>query len=56
MVDIHKVIGKLPFKPKKGYTLPKHRYPGSYNPLYLQLDNPLPGEEPYNAVDTLDAP
>ena len=37
------MIGKIPFKPKRGY-----------NPLHLQLDskdNPVPGNEPYNAVD-----
>ena len=56
MVDIHKVIGKLPFKPKKGFVLPKHRLTGPFNPLHLQLDskdNPLPGNEPYNAVDNI---
>ena len=53
-MDIHKVIGKIPFKPKKGFVLPNHRCIGPYNPLHLQLDpqdNPLPGNEPYNAVD-----
>ena len=44
MVDIHKVIGKISFKPKKGFVLPKHRCTGPFNPLHLQL-------EPYNAVD-----
>ena len=46
MVDIHKVIGKIPFKPKKGFVLPGHRFTWPYNPLHLQLDpqdNPLPG-------------
>ena len=55
-VDIHKVIGKIPFKPKRGFVLPKHRYIGPYNPLHLQLDSkhrPLPGEEQYNAVDAI---
>ena len=50
------MIGKIPFKPKKGYVLPKHRFTGTYNPLHLQLDpqdNPLPGNEPYNAVDAI---
>ena len=45
MVDIHMVIGKIPFKPKKGFVLPRHRFTGPYNPLHLQLDtkdNPLP--------------
>ena len=48
------MIGKIPFKPKKGFVLPRHRFAGPYNPLHLQLDskdNPLPGNEPYNAVD-----
>ena len=52
-VDIHKTIGNIPFKPKKCFVLPKHRYTGHYNPLHLQLDSedrPLPGQEPYNAV------
>ena len=56
MVDIHKVIGKIPFKSKKGFLLPKNRYTAPYNPLHLQLapqDNPLPGNEPYNAVDAI---
>ena len=41
---------------KKGFVLPMHRFTGPYNPLYLQLDskdNPLPGNEPYNAVDAI---
>ena len=56
MAGIHKVIGKIPFKPKNGFVLPKHRYAGTYNPLHLQLDpqdNPLLGNEPYNAVDAI---
>ena len=56
MVDIHKIIGKIPFKPKKCFVLPKHRFTGPYNPLHLQLDsqdNPLPGNEPYNVVDAI---
>ena len=55
-VDIHKVIGKIPFKPTRGFVLPKHRYTGPYNPLQLQLDStdqPLPGQELYNAVDAI---
>ena len=47
-------MGKIPFKPKKGFVLPNHRYTGHFNPLHLQLDskdNSLPGNEPYNAVD-----
>ena len=56
MVDIHKVIGKLPFKLKKGFVLPKHRFTGPVNPLHVQLyskDNPLPGNKPNNAVDNV---
>ena len=48
------MIGKIPFKPKRGFVLPRHRFTGPYNPLHLQLDskdNPLSGNEPYNAVD-----
>ena len=50
------MIGKLPFKPKKGFVLPRHRFTGSSNPLHLQLnskDIPLPGNEPYNDVDNI---
>ena len=54
MVDIHRIIGKIPFKPKKGVVLPKHLYTGRFNPLQLDsLDNPLPGNVPYNAVDSI---
>ena len=56
ITDIHKVIVKLPFKPIKGFVLQKHRFTGTFNPLHLQLDsknNPLPGNEPYNAVDSI---
>ena len=55
-MDIHKVIGKIPFKPEKGFVLPKPRFTGPYNPLHLQLDskdNPLLENEPYNAVDAI---
>ena len=54
-IDIHSLIGKLP-KPKKGWTLPNHKYTGPWNPLHEQLDehdNPLPGQEPYNQVDAI---
>ena len=54
-MDIHRVIGKLP-RPKKGFVLPFHKYTGPYNPLHEQLDEndlPLPGQEPYNAVDAI---
>ena len=51
------MIGKLaPIIPKKGLVLPKHKYTGPYNPLNKQLDEndqPIPGEEPYNAVDAI---
>ena len=53
--DIHKLIGRLP-TPKRGWTLPAHRFCGPYNPLESQLDddgNPLPGQEPYNEVDAI---
>ena len=53
-MDIHKVIGKIPFKPKEGYVMPRHHFTGPYNPLHLQRDSkddPLPGNELYNAVD-----
>ena len=54
-LDIHSLIGKLP-RPKGGFTLPNHKYTGSYNPLENQLDEndkPLPGQEPYNQVDEI---
>ena len=35
-VDVHAMIGKSP-APKKGWTLPGHRYTGPYNPLDKQL-------------------
>ena len=38
-MDIHKVIGKIPFKPKTGFVLPTHRFTGTFNPLHLQLDS-----------------
>ena len=44
------------FKPKKGFVLPKHSFTGPCNQLHLQLDsqdNPLPGNEPYNAFDAI---
>ena len=54
-MDIHKVIGKLPL-PKRGFVLPYHKYTGPYNPLHEKLDEndqPIPGQEPYNAVDAI---
>ena len=35
-LDIHKLIGKLP-KPKKGWTLPGHKYTGPYDNLDSQV-------------------
>ena len=35
-IDVHKLIGKL-LRPKKGFTLPGHKYTGTYNPLEKQL-------------------
>ena len=55
-MDIHKIIGKIPFKPKRGFVLPSHKYTGPFNPLHEQLDRndlPLPGQEPYNNVDAI---
>ena len=55
-MDIHKVIRKIPFIPKNGFVLPKHRFTGPYNPLHQQLDlkdNLLPGNESYNDVDAI---
>ena len=55
-MDIHKLIGKIPVIPRKGFVLPYHKYTGPYNPLNKQLDGndqPLSGQEPYNAVDTI---
>ena len=54
-IDIHELIGKLP-RPKKGFTLPGHKYTGPYNPLQDQLDQndiPIAGQEPFNAVDAI---
>ena len=54
-MEIHKVIGKLP-RPQKGFVLLYHKYTGPYNPLSKQLDKydrPIPGQEPYNAVDEI---
>ena len=36
-IDIHKVIGKLPIIPKRGFTLQNMNYCDPYNPLYKQL-------------------
>ena len=35
-VNVHKVIGKMPFKPKRGFVLPKHHYNGPYKRLENQ--------------------
>ena len=37
VIDIHKMIGKLPIIPKKGFVLPNMHYCGAYNPLDKQL-------------------
>ena len=55
-IDIHKLIGKIQMIRKKGLLLYKHKYTGPYNPLDYQLDEndqPLLGQEPYNAVDAI---
>ena len=36
-IDIHKVIGKFPIIPKKGFVLPNMNYCEAYNPLNEQL-------------------
>ena len=54
-MDIHRAIGKLP-RPHRGFVLPYHKYTGPYNPLNEQLDEhdqPVAGQEPYNAVDAI---
>ena len=54
-MDLHKLIGSLP-RPEKGWVLPNHKYTGPYNPLDQQLDQqdvPLPGQEPFNAIDAV---
>ena len=53
-MDIHKVIEKIPFKPKRGFVLPGHKFTGPYIPLDQQLDSknrPKAGNEPFNSVD-----
>ena len=55
-MDIHKIIGKIPFKPRKGFVLPSHRYTGPFNPLHKQLDEqdqPVSGQEPFNKIDAI---
>ena len=37
VIDIYKVIEKLPMIPKRGFTLPNVNYCGPYNPLNEQL-------------------
>ena len=37
VIDIHKMIGKLPIIPKRGFVLPNMNYCGAYNPLDKQL-------------------
>ena len=49
------MIGKLPRR-KRGFVAPCHKYTGPYNLLHEQLDvydQPLSGQEPYNAVDAI---
>ena len=36
-IDIHKIIGKLPIIPKRGFTLPNMHFCGPYNPLEKKL-------------------
>ena len=36
-VDIHNIIGKIPFRPSKGFVAPGYRYLGPYNPLEKQV-------------------
>ena len=60
-VDIHKLIGKLPYKPKSGFTPGKYKYMGPYNDLKNQLEYNSDGEItkyhviPYNKVDEISA-
>ena len=37
ILDIHKIIGKLPIRPSKGFVVPGYRYLGPYNPLDKQV-------------------
>ena len=58
-VDIHKLIGQLPFKPKSGFTPSKYKYMGPYNDLDNQLEYNSDGKitkyhvKPYNKVDQI---
>jgi len=61
-IDIHKWIGKLPGRPKAGFTPSKYKYMGPYNPLDKQLEyNKETGKitkwnvQPYNKVDKIAA-
>ena len=36
-IDIHEKNGKLPFIPKRGFTIPNMHYCGPFNPLEKQL-------------------
>ena len=38
LFDIHKYIGKMPFRPKSGWTPGNYKYLGPYNPLERQVD------------------
>ena len=35
--DLHKLIGKIPLRPKSGWTAPGYQYLGPYNPLQSQV-------------------
>ena len=59
-LDIHKAIGKLP-RPARGWTIPGHKYTGSYNDLENQVRyNPETGEileiydQPTGSTDAVD--
>ena len=60
MIDIHKLIGKLP-RPKKGFVAPNYKYLGPYNPLDTQLEHDSTGkitkfyDQPLNKVDLIAA-
>ena len=36
-LDIHRLIGKLPLRPEKGFAAPSYNYLGPYNPLDKQV-------------------
>ena len=60
LFDIHKIIGKLPFRPSKGFVAPGYNYLGPYNPLHKQVTfNENTGDiqkiivPPQNALDLI---